>query len=121
MLKTHDEWKMRCLERPSAIAKIPNGMRADEIYRAVLAKDGLALRYLPSELRTHEFCLIAVKQNGWALQSIPRDICTHDLCLEAVKQDDWALVYAPEELQANIKDALAEQAEGQTDTPAASA
>jgi hypothetical protein len=59
--------------------------KTDDICRAALAQNGLALQFIPEAQRYTEFCEIAVQQCSAAFQFVPLDKRTLSICQSALK------------------------------------
>jgi hypothetical protein len=53
------------------LAYIPFNLRTQEVWLAILGKDGMMLKDVPKNLITPEMCITAVKQNGYAIRYVP--------------------------------------------------
>lgn len=88
----------RIVNGKMSLDSLPREFRTLDIYKAVVSKDGEALRDVPPELKTPELCKIAVSQNGWALSFVPPELINYELCKIAVSQDGEAVHVVPEEI-----------------------
>jgi len=83
----------------SALEYVPEELRTEQIYLALVKNDGSALRVVPKELRTERMCFTAVSNNGSALGYVPKELRTERMCFTAVSKSGRALQYLPEEMK----------------------
>ena len=85
-----------------ALAYVPEPLRTETIYLAILSRNGMALAHVPEPLRTEAMCTTAVGRDGWALQFVPLSLRTEAICAVAVEQNGRALRYVPEPLRTEV-------------------
>ena len=97
-LRTEDMCRIAVAQNGWALSLVPEKLRSDDMCRISVAQHGEALEYVPRKLRTKEMCKIAVFQNGAALRYVPEHLRTAAFCRIALEQNGEALSYVPKAL-----------------------
>jgi hypothetical protein len=122
-LKTEELCLAALQQDGRALLSVPDNLMTAEFCLAVVKNDAWAAQHVPENLRTAEIsqaavqgfsaaverCVSHVDTEDWLeyITELPKNILAAELCLAAVKQNDEALQYVPEELKAQVMEAVA--------------
>jgi hypothetical protein len=97
--KEQEKWLEQNGSDEGNYANVPEELSTEEFWKAAVAKNAWALKYIPEAMKTEAVCLAAVQHNSFALKYVPNAVWAEAVCLAVVQQNGWLLEYVPEALK----------------------